>query len=92
MPRLMVKKQVINFTKYINLIDMIWFKKEKLDRPSVDWTKPKEALTAIKRFIIATAESEQNWYSKTRAINGATTRLLRFIACQTWKRKSFGFL
>ena len=56
------------------------FKLTKIDKPLVDWNKPKETLSAIKGYILATAENEQNWYAKARALNGRTTRTLRFIA------------
>lgn len=59
---------------------MAWFKPTKIDKPSVDWQKPKETLAAIQEYILATAESEQNWYAKARSLNGKITRTLRFIA------------
>lgn len=52
----------------------------KIEKPFVDWSKPKEALAAIKRYIIAMAENEENWYASKRSVHAVGTRTLRFSA------------
>lgn len=54
-------------------------KSKKIDKPAIDWTNPKVTLAAIKNYIVETAESEENWYTQWRGINGFITRSVRFI-------------
>lgn len=53
---------------------------KKIEKPAIDWAKPKETLISIKKYIIESAESELYWYSCARFKNGFFTRSLRFIA------------
>ena len=55
-------------------------KNQKILKPVIDWSIPKDSLFEIKRYISETVDSELCWYSTARFRNGFFTRTLRFLA------------